>query len=316
MGGARLHVCGEVFTDVSVSARPYFKLPVHPAMLAIRPALQGLRGRRALATFAGGFGHTLRARSRKPGFFDVTLSRPEVHNAFNTEMISSLTVTLDHLSSVGGLRAVFIGGEGRSFCAGGDLKWMRAAAELSAEENEEDALRLSRMLQKLANLPCATIALVQGNAFGGGVGIISACDIAIGVRSAFFSLSEVRLGLIPATISPYVVPRISPAQARRYFLTGERFDAERAKEVGLLHEIAEDDVALAQWAERLEAELTRSAPTAVAASKQLITAVQSRARDDQLLQETARRLSLQRGSAEGREGIAAFLGKRTPSWAE
>lgn len=285
-------------------------------MLAVRPTLLQLWGRRSRATLAGGVGHTLSARAGRPGFFDLTLSRPVVHNAFNTEMISSLTATFDQLSSVAGLRAVFVRGDGRSFCAGGDLKWMRAAAELSAEENEEDALRLSRMLQKLADLPCATIALVHGNAFGGGVGIISACDIAVGVRSALFSLSEVRLGLIPATISPYVLPRISPAQARRYFLTGERFDAERAKEIGLLHEIAEDDASLAQWAERLEAELTRSAPTAVAASKQLITAVQLRARDDELLHETARRLSLQRDSPEGREGIAAFLGKRTPSWTE
>jgi methylglutaconyl-CoA hydratase len=285
-------------------------------MRAVRPSLLGLQRRRSCATLAGGFGHTLRARAGRPGFFDLTLSRPEVHNAFNTEMISSLTTTFDQLSAVDGLRAVFVRGEGRSFCAGGDLKWMRAAAELSAAENEEDALRLSRMLQKLADLPCATVALVQGNAFGGGVGIISACDVAVGVRSALFSLSEVRLGLIPATISPYVVPRISPAQARRYFLTGERFDAGRAKEVGLLHEIAENEAALAQWAEKLEAELTRSAPTAVAASKRLITAVQLRARDDELLRETARRLSVQRDSAEGREGIAAFLGKRTPSWAE
>jgi len=198
-------------------------------------------GRRGCASLTGGYGHTLEARSGAPGFFDLTLARPEVHNAFNTEMIAGLSDTFDRLGALDGLRAVFLRGAGRSFCAGGDLKWMRAAAELSAAENEADALRLSQMLQKLAALPCATVALVHGSAFGGGVGLIAACDIAVGVRSAVFSLSEARLGLIPATISPYVVPRISPAQARRYFLTGERFGAARASEIGLIHELAENE---------------------------------------------------------------------------
>lgn len=269
---------------------------------------------RGAATLGGGYGHTLRPLARRPGFFELTLARPNVHNAFNIEMISSLSATLDGLRAADGLRALFVRAEGRSFCAGGDLNWMRAAARLSPEENEADALQLSRMLQKLADLPCATVALVQGNAFGGGVGLICACDIAVGVRSATFSLSEVRLGLIPATISPYVVPRISPAQARRYFLTGERFTAEKAVAIGLLHEVVEDEKELTDWAERLGSELMQSAPTAVAASKLLISAVQLRECDDTLLHETARRLSVQRESPEGREGVGAFLDKRKPSW--
>ena len=269
--------------------------------------------RRLASTLAGGFGHTLEETTR-PGFYSLTLARPEVHNAFNDDMIHAMTQTLDELSAVEGLRGVFLRGEGKSFCAGGDLQWMRRAAHLSADENERDALALSRMLLKLATLPCATVALVHGNAFGGGVGMISACDIAVGVRGATFSLSEAKLGLIPATISPYVVPRIGSNHARRYFLTAERFDAARAREVGLLHELCDDAAGLATWAEHFASELTLCAPSAVSAGKELIAAVENRERDDSLLQETARRLSLQRESAEGREGISAFLAKRKAAW--
>jgi methylglutaconyl-CoA hydratase len=238
-----------------------------------------------------------------------------VHNAFNDDMIHALSATLDELHAVESLRGVFLRGEGKSFCAGGDLQWMRKASELSAEENERDALALSRMLQKLTTLPCATVALVHGNAFGGGVGMISACDIAVGVRGATFSLSEAKLGLIPATISPYVVPRIGVNHSRRYFLTAERFNSAKAYEIGLLHELADDAAALEEWAEHLASEITNCAPSAVRAGKELITAVEKRERDDQLLQDTARRLSVQRESPEGKEGIGAFLAKRKPEWA-
>ena len=270
--------------------------------------------RRSLSTLVGGYGHTV--SSQGGGFFTLTLSRPEVHNAINAEMIHAVSASLDGLAATEGLRAVFVRGDAsaKSFCAGGDLQWMRAAAELTTEENEADALALSRMLQKLATLPCATVALAHGNAFGGGVGIISACDVAVGVRSAVFALSEAKLGLIPATISPYVVPRIGPAQARRYFLTAERFDATRAREIGLLHELADDADGLERWATDLRAALQLCAPSAVAAGKELITAVQLRERDDELLQDTARRLSMQRESPEGKEGIGAFLAKRSPAW--
>ena len=282
---------------------------------------RGLRlsGRRLLSSstaIGGGFGHTLEMASARPGFYTLTLSRPEVHNAINDEMIAGISDTLDNLrtSPPHPLRALYLRGAGKSFCAGGDLQWMKRAATLSTEENERDALRLSRMLNKLATLPCATIALVQGNAFGGGVGMISACDMAVSVKSAKFGLTEARLGLIPATISPYVVPRIGPAQSRRYFLTGERFDAAKANEIGLLHELAEDEMDLESWAEHFASELMLSAPTAVAAGKDLIAAVEGRERDDELLLETARRLSRQRDSDEGREGIGAFFEKRKAAW--
>ena len=164
---------------------------------------------------------------------------------------------------------------------------------------------------------CATVALVQGIAFGGGVGMVSACDVAVGVRDkAKFALSEARLGLIPATISPYVVPRIGPAHARRFFLTAERFDAAKALEIGLLHELCDDLAGLDAWGEHFAHELTQSAPSAVAAGKALIAAVEHAERDDGLLRDTARRLSEQRDSPEGREGLEAFLHKRKPSWTE
>ena len=273
-----------------------------------------LARRRLASTLAGGFGHTLAELPSRPGFFTLTLARPEVHNAINDEMIHAMSGTLDTLRQHKGLRGVFLRGEGKSFCAGGDLQWMRRAADLSTEENERDALALSRMLHKLATLPCATVALVQGNAFGGGVGMISACDMAVGVRRATFSLSEAKLGLIPATISPFVVARIGPNQARRYFLTAERFDASKAAEIGLLHELCDDVGGLETWAEHFASEVSQCAPSAVAAGKELITAVEKRERDDALLQDTARRLSIQRDSPEGREGIGAFLAKRKPAW--
>lgn len=252
----------------------------------------------------------------RPGFYTLTLDRPDVHNAFNSEMIAGIASTLDGLRSAPPhpLRALYLRGSGKTFCAGGDLQWMKRAATLSTEENERDALGLSRMLNNLATLPCATVALVHGNAFGGGVGMISACDIAVAVGSAKFGLTEARLGLIPATISPYVVPRIGPAQARRYFLTGERFDALPAKEMGLLHELAADAAELEGWAEYFAKQITACAPTAVAAGKELVAAVEGRERDDALLLETAQMLSRQRDSDEGREGIGAFFAKRKPAW--
>ena len=318
----------------------------------------------------GGFGHTVEERSA--GFYHLTFDRPEVHNAFNAEMIAALAETARALRRAAGLRALFVRGRGASFQAGADLKWMKASAALSAGENERDALALGAMLREFATLPCCTVALVHGNAFGGGVGLISACDVAVGCAGASFALSEARLGLIPATISPcvcvarrrragfararlsktrvlrarvlirararakwahlfwdddirgapnprltrYVVPRIGAAQARRYFLTAERFGAERAREIGLLHEVCDDGDALEAWAASLEAALASCAPSAVAAGKELVRAVERAECDDALLLDTARRLGAQRASAEGVEGVAAFLAKRKPAWAE
>lgn len=260
----------------------------------------------------GRFGHTLHEYS--PGFWSLTLSRPDVHNAFSDRMIAALTETLDMVAASPSARGLFLRGEGRSFCAGADLEWMRRAASFSLDESRADAFALSKMLHKLASLPCATVALVQGNAFGGGIGLIAACDIAVSVRQAGFALSEARLGIIPATISPYVLRRIGSAQAHRYFLTAERFNAERAQRIGLVHELADDVEGLERWATHFESSLRACAPTSVRGGKMLIEAVEGKSISDTLLTETAHMLSVQRSSEEGREGLSAFLEKRPAAW--
>lgn len=238
----------------------------------------------------------------------------QVHNAFSDRSIAALDATLEQLAAAPGLRGLIVRGEGRSFCAGADLEWMRRAAHYTAEQSEADALALSRMLQRLATLPCLTLALVHGAALGGGVGLVAACDVAVAARTAKFALSEARLGLIPATISPYVLRRIGAAQASRYFLTAERFDADRARELGLVHEVADDAEGLERWAAELKTATLQCAPSAVAAGKRLIERVAGRPVDEALLKETAQMLSAQRTSEEGREGISAFLEKRPPAW--
>ena len=254
-------------------------------------------GRRGLCGVpAGGFGHTVEVRS--PGFLTLTLNRPEVHNAFSDAMITDLSKTFDALGEMSGLRGLFVRGAGKSFCAGADLDWMKRAAGYTRAQNEADALAISSMIRKIVELPCATVALVHGNAFGGGVGcahapatpahdcialsycakrrLVAACDVAVATTTTTFALSEARLGLIPATISPWVMRKIGAGQAHRYFLTAERFGAARAAEVGLVHEVAEGVEGLDTWAEHFEAELRQNAPTAVAAGKRLIGAVDGR----------------------------------------
>ena len=195
--------------------------------VAARRTVAAARRSRDLCGTAAG--HKLEPTS--PGYYALTLDRPAVHNAFNDQTILALSQTLDTLHATPGLRGVFVsGGSSKSFCAGADLEWMKRAATYTAEQNTADALALSGMLYKLSTLPCPTVALVHGNAFGGGVGLVAACDIAVGTADATFALSEARLGLIPATISPYVLQRIGPSHATRYFLTGERFHAPRAQQ--------------------------------------------------------------------------------------
>ena len=223
-------------------------------------------GARALCSLSGGFGHTLDAAPG--GFYTLTLSRPEVHNAFSDRTIAALDATLTSLgsqqtgagSSTPPLRCLTIRGLGTSFCAGADLEWMRRASEYTAEQNRADALALSRMLHKLAMLPCVTISLVNGAAVGGGVGIVAASDVSVALRTAKFALAEAKLGLIPATISPYVIRRMGEAQAGRYFLTAETFDAHRAQRIGLVHELADDLQDLDRWGETLEESLVPANP--------------------------------------------------------
>jgi methylglutaconyl-CoA hydratase len=257
---------------------------------------------------------TVRLEATRDGVVTVTINRPAVHNAFDEALIERLGEIFDDLAAQDGVRLVFLQAAGKSFAAGADLNWMKRAAEWSEERNLDDARALAAMLRSLDRMPKLTVALVQGSAYGGGVGLIAACDIAVGVRAASFSLSEVKLGLIPATIGPYVARAIGARNARRYFLTGEVFDAAEAARIGLLHEVVVDADALAQARERIARAAHLAAPGAVAAAKDLIAAVVDRPVDAAMIEDTARRIALRRQTAEGREGVGAFLAKRKPSW--
>ena len=241
------------------------------------------------------------------------LNRPELHNAFDDRLIGETTEALDALARDPAARVVLLAGKGKSFSAGADLAWMRRMAGYSEAENEADAGALAGLLHRLDSLPKPTVALVQGAAIGGGVGLVAACDMAIAAEGAEFALSEVRLGLIPAVISPYVVAAIGPRAARRYALTAERFDAARAAALGLVDKVVPADSLLAEGA-ALAAVLARNGPEAMADAKALIAHVAGRPIDAGLRAETARRIARRRASAEGREGVAAFLEKRKPGW--
>ena len=245
----------------------------------------------------------------------LTLDRAEVHNAFNAELIAGLTETFERLMAAPP-RALVLTGAGKSFSAGADLGWMRAMAEASEAENRDDAKRLAAMFRALDQLPCPTLAKVNGAAFGGGVGLISCCDIAMAAEHAKFGLTEVRLGLIPATIAPFVIARIGAGNARRYMLTGERFDAERACAIGLVHETCPAD-ALDDRVDRLLSELLACGPTAVNECKRLIRDVSEFSGGQQTQDDnTAEWIARLRVSEEGQTGLRAFLEKRSPEWSE
>ncbi len=241
------------------------------------------------------------------------LDRPERHNAFDDRLIRETSAALAGLAEDAAVRAVLLAGKGKSFSAGADLAWMRRMAGYSPEENEADARALADLLHRLATLPKPTIALVQGAAMGGGVGLVAACDIAIAAEDAVFALSEVRLGLIPAVISPYVIAAIGSRAARRYMLTAERFDARQALALGLVSAVVPADKLAAEGA-RLAAILAQNGPQAMAETKRLLSAVAGRPIDDALRGDTARWIARQRATAEGREGVAAFLERRKPGW--
>jgi len=247
----------------------------------------------------------------KGGVARLTLNRPEVHNAFDDALISLLDETLLRAADDPAVRLLMLGANGKSFSAGADLNWMRKAADYSDEENLADAMTLGRMLERLYRMPKPTVALIDGAVFGGGVGLVAACDIALATERAKFSLSEVRLGLIPAVISPYVVGAIGARQARRYFQTAERFDVQQAQQMGLVHQVVED---LQAAGEALAGHLLQCGQQAQAAAKSLIDAVDGRPIDDALIADTARRIVEARSGDEGREGLTAFLEKRSPSW--
>jgi methylglutaconyl-CoA hydratase len=251
-----------------------------------------------------------------PAAVTVWINRPERRNAFDSSTIAALHQAFETLHSQDGVRAIFLRGRGGSFSAGADIDWMRAASDLTEGENQEDAMAMARMLKQLYELRPVTVALVEGSALGGGAGLVAACDIAIATRDARFAFSEVKLGLIPATISPYVVEAIGPRRARGLFATAKGFDAAYAEKIGLIDEVVADAVALETAQADLAAQIMACGPNAVAAAKDLVAHVAEHPIDHAVMAETARRIARARVSEEGREGIAAFLEKRKPNWAE
>lgn len=243
----------------------------------------------------------------------VTMNRPEVHNAFDEALIAALNETFTDLSANDDVRVVVLAAEGKSFCAGADLNWMKRMSTYSHEENMADGRALARMLHSIASCPKPVVGQVQGPAYGGGVGMVAVCDIAIASEKAAFSLSEVKLGLTPATISPYVVAAMGERQAHRYFLTAERFDAETALAMGFVHDVVAPE-SLAETVDGFVAILLKNGPAAMTACKELIAAVANKPIDDGVLEDTARRIADIRSTSEGKEGIAAFLEKRKPAW--
>lgn len=239
--------------------------------------------------------------SRDAGVLRVTLARPETRNAFDAALIAELA---EAFVDVGKARAVVLAGEGPSFCAGADVEWLRSAAELGYEENLADANALRRMFEGVDGCPAPVIALVQGHALGGGVGLVACADIVLAQPAAVFGFSEVKLGIVPATISPFALAKIGASAARRYFATGERFDAATALRIGLVHELADD---LEAALERVLAELASAGPKAARAAKRLVL-------DRPDGPETSRLIAERRTSPEGQEGLRAFLERRKPDW--
>ena len=247
------------------------------------------------------------------GIVTVTLNRPDIHNAFDEILIGDLHGLFRSLVDRDDLLAVVLTGAGKSFSAGADLNWMKRAADHTQHENFEDAMRFSNMMDALYELPMTTIAKVNGAAMGGGLGLCACCDIAVAADSAQFSLSEVRLGIIPGIISPYVIQAIGIRESHRWFQTGERFGAAEALRMGLLHGVCTPD-ALGEEVGSILRELKKGGPKAIRASKTLLREVAGRELDDTTRRETAQRIAGQRATREGREGLSAFLEKRKPDW--
>src|SRR4051812_33827463 len=250
---------------------------------------------------------------KKDGVAWVTLNRPEVRNAFDDSLISQLKNVFEDIKNDKAIRVLVLAGNGPAFCAGADLNWMKRMAGYGYQENLADAQALADMLSALDRIPKPTIARVHGPAFGGGTGLVAACDIGVGTPEAKFCFSEAKLGLSPATISPHVMRAIGERTARRYFLTAEVFDAAEAERIGLLTLMVERE-ALDKTIDSLLDHLLAGGPEAHAKIKDLVRAVSGRPTDDALVAETARRIAEIRVSPEGREGIASFLEKRKPSW--
>jgi methylglutaconyl-CoA hydratase len=251
---------------------------------------------------------------KSEGLAILTLNRPDIHNAFDDALIADITAALQDIDADGAVRVLVLSANGKSFSAGADLNWMRRMAAYTEEQNLHDAMALAKLMATLNTLSKPTVARVQGPAYGGGVGLVACCDIAVASHEAAFALSEARLGIVPAVISPYVIAAIGERMARRYFLTAERFDAAEAYRIGLVHDIVPGEQDLDGRIEQLIGALFAGGPVAQRECKDLIRAVTGRPADESLLQDTARRIARIRVSPEGREGIEAFLDKRKPAW--
>jgi methylglutaconyl-CoA hydratase len=243
----------------------------------------------------------------------ITLTRPEVRNAFNDDVIQQLKAAFEAVGARDDVRAVVLAAVGPAFCAGADLNWMRRMADYTREENVADAGQLAAMLRAIYECPKPTIAAVQGDVFAGGMGLVAACDMAVSVDSATYCLSEVKLGLIPATISPYVIRAMGARASHRYFLTAERFSAQEAHRIGFVHELVGADALDAKVSELAQA-LASASPAAVKACKRLVQDVAERTIDDGLIAATVQGIADIRASEQGREGVQSFLQKRKPAW--
>ena len=256
---------------------------------------------------------TLDIRRPSPHVAEVRLNRPDVRNAFNDGVIAELTAAFETLGADPTLRAIVLGGHGKAFCAGADLNWMREMSGYSWEQNHADASRLAQMLWTLDRCPLPIVGRLHGDCYAGGVGLAAVCDVLLAAEGMHFCLSEARLGLLPATIAPYVVRGMGVQAARRYFVTAERFSATQAHAMGFVHEVLPAEK-LDDKVQEIVALLVANGPAAVKACKQLVQDVAHRPIDAELRGDTARRIADIRASAEGREGVASFLGKREPAW--
>ena len=256
---------------------------------------------------------TLDIRRPSPHVAEVWLNRPEVRNAFNDGVITELTASFERLGGDDSLRAIVLGGHGKSFCAGADLSWMRAMAGYRWEQNQADAAGLAQMLWTVYRCPVPVVGRIHGDCYAGGVGLAAVCDVLVAAEGVNFCLSEARLGLLPATIAPYVVKALGEQASRRYFTTAERFSAAQAQALGLVHEVVAAEALDAKVAE-IVAALVANGPAAVRACKRLVQDVAGRTIDTALRDDTARRIADIRASPEGREGVQAFLDKREPGW--
>ena len=248
------------------------------------------------------------------GVATVTINRADRKNAFNAEVISALREAFETLEGADGVRVIFVKGVGGTFSAGADLEWMRDAANHTEADNREDAMNMAAMLKHLYDLPMLTVALVEGSAFGGGAGLAAACDMAVATADARFAFSEVKLGLVAATISPYVIAAIGPRRARGLFALGRGFDATAARNYGLVDEVVADAEALEVTRQAIIDEIKACAPGAVGESKRLVAHVAGRVIDHNLMADTAHRIARVRVGPEGQEGVRAFLAHRRPAW--